>query len=195
MEFGQAMNTVMSTATRETPRWPAVLHRWPSALGLAIAAVQLASDPDTETIATVIGVAVLCYLGAAALNRRWVAWAGCAVFGAVVIASQMIGLTWWAVTGVVALALVIAGILLRVPRPPLTAQTAALIGYGGVAVAALFLAPRVGLVLAGAALAGHAVWDVIHYRRNQVVNRSLAEFCVLLDVPLGVGAIALAFAG
>jgi hypothetical protein len=189
------MNTLTSTTAREAPRWQAVLHRWPSALGLAIAAVQLRSDPDTDTIATVIGVAVLCYLGAAALNRRWVAWAGCVVFGAVVVASQVIGLTWWAATGVVALALVITGFLLRVPRPPLTAQTAALIGYGGVAVAALFFAPRVGLVLAGAALAGHGVWDVIHYRRNQVVNRSLAEFCVLLDVPLGVGAIVLALVG
>ena len=189
------MNTLMSATAREASRWQVVLHRWPSGLGLGIAGVQLASDPDTETVATTIAVAVLCYLGAAALNRRWVAWAGCVVFGAVVIASQVIGLTWWAATGVVALALVIAGLLLRVPRPPLTAQTAALIGYGGVAVAALFLAPRVGLVLAGVALAGHGVWDVIHYRRNQVVYRSLAEFCVLLDVPLGVGAIILAFVG
>jgi hypothetical protein len=117
------------------------------------------------------------------------------VVSLVVVASQMIGVAWWAVGGTVALALVIAGLLLRVPRPPLAAQTAALIGYGGAAMAALFLAPRVGLVLAGVALAGHTVWDVIHYRRNQVVHRSLAEFCVLLDVPLGVGAIVLAIVG
>jgi hypothetical protein len=189
------MGTSMSTTAQETPGWQAVLHRWPSALGLAIAALQLALGPDTETVATVIGVAVLCYLGAAALNRRWVAWAGCLVFGAVVVVSQVVGVAWWAASGVVALALVVAGLLLRVPRPALTAQTAALIGYGGVAVAALFLAPRVGLVLAGVALAGHAVWDVIHYRRNQVVDRSLAEFCMLLDVPLGAGAIILAITG
>jgi hypothetical protein len=189
------MTTLISTTAQEPPRWQAVLHRWPTALGLVVAAVQLASGPDTETVATVITVAVLCYLGAAALNRRWVAWAGCLVFGLVVVGSQVIGLVWWAAAGIVALALVIAGLLLRVPRPPLTAQTAALIGYGGVAVAALFLAPRVGLVLAGVALAGHGGWDVIHYRRNQVVDRSLAEFCVLLDVPLGVGAIVLAFVG
>ncbi len=61
--------------------------------------------------------------------------------------------------------------------------------------AALFLAPRVGLVLAGLVLASHAVWDVVHYRRNQVVPRSLAEFCMLLDVPLGVGFIVLAVIG
>jgi hypothetical protein len=189
------MNISISTTAEDAPRWQGVLHRWPSALGLAVAALQLAFGPDTETVATTIGVAVLCYLGAAALDRRWVAWAGCVVVSLVVVASQAVGLAWWAVGGIVALALVAAGLLLGVPRPPLAAQTAALIGYGGGAVAALFLAPRVGLALAGVALAGHTVWDVIHYRRNQVVHRSLAEFCVLLDVPLGVGAIALAIAG
>jgi hypothetical protein len=172
-----------------------VLHRWPSALGLVSAALQLAFGPDTETVATVIGVAVLCYLGAAALDRRWVAWAGCGIFPVVIVGSQVIEVTWWVVAGIVALALVVAGLFLHVPRPALTAQTAALIGYGGAAVATLYFAPRVGLALAGLALAGHAVWDVIHYRRNQVVHRSLAEFCILLDVPLGVGAVILAIVG
>jgi hypothetical protein len=189
-----AMISSISTA-QDAPRSQGILHRWPSALGLAIAALQLASGLDTETVATVIGVAVLCYLGAAAFDRRWVAWAGAVAVSGVVIASQAIGLAWWAVSGLVALALVVAGLLLGVPRPPLAAQTAALLGYGGVAVAALFLAPRLGLALAGVALVGHGVWDVLHYRRNQVVHRSLAEFCVLLDVPLGVGAVVLAIAG
>jgi hypothetical protein len=185
----------VSTTAQGALRSQGILHRWPSALGLTLAAVQLASGPDTETVATVIGVAVVCYLGAAALDRRWVAWAGCVVVSLVVIASQAIGVAWWAVGGVGALALVVAGLLGGVPRAPLAAQTAALLGYGGVAVAALFVAPRLGLALAGVALAGHTVWDVIHWRRNQVVHRSLAEFCVLLDVPLGVGAVVLAIAG
>jgi hypothetical protein len=189
------MNASTAITAEDAPRSQGILHRWPSALGLAVAALQLARDPDTETVATVIGVAVVCYLGAAALNRRWVAWAGCVVVSLMVVASQVIGLAWWAVSGIVALALVVAGLILRVPRAPLAAQTGALIGYGGVAVAALSLAPRAGLVLAGAALVGHSVWDVIHYRRNQVVHRSLAEFCILLDVPLGVGAIVLAITG
>ncbi|MFC8907015.1 hypothetical protein [Micromonospora sp. NPDC057140] len=60
------------------------------------------------------------------------------------------------------------------------------------AVTAVLVAPRVGLVLAGLALAAHGIWDVVHYRRNEVVPRSLAEFCVLLDVPLGVGFLVLA---
>jgi hypothetical protein len=51
------------------------------------------------------------------------------------------------------------------------------------------------MVLAGLALASHAVWDAIHYRRAAVVPRSLAEFCMLLDVPLGLGAVVLALIG
>ncbi|MEJ3749006.1 hypothetical protein WEI85_37780 [Actinomycetes bacterium KLBMP 9797] len=186
---------ISTTAGDAASGWRALPHRWPTALGLSAAALQLALGPDTETVTTVIIVALLCYLGAAALDRRWVAWAGCAVFSVFVAASQILDLTWWVVGAVLALILVVAGLVLRVPRPPLTAQTAALLGYGAVAVIALSLEPRVGLALAGLALAAHGVWDVIHYRRDVVVHRSLAEFCVLLDVPLGVAAIVLAITG
>lgn len=127
-------NPTLVTASAETPRWQHVLHRWPSALGLAAAAGQLATGGDRDSVAIVVGVATLCYLGAAALRRRWVAWAGVAGGSLVVAASE----------------------------------------------------------LAGVVLAGHAVWDLIHYRRDQVVPRSLAEFCMLLDLPLGVGAIVIA---
>jgi hypothetical protein len=172
--------------------WQSVLHRWPSALGLAAAALVLATAADRETVAITVSVAALCYLGAAALDRPWIAWAGIVGGSLVLFASGWIGLPWWAGIGIAALALVIVGLLGRVPRPTLTAQTAALIGYAGLAVAALFIAPRIGLALAGVALASHGVWDLIHYRRRTVVPRSLAEFCLLLDVPLGLGVIILA---
>ncbi|RSM56736.1 hypothetical protein DMB66_33370 [Actinoplanes sp. ATCC 53533] len=185
-------NPTPVTASAETSRWQHVLHRWPSALGLAAAAGQLATGGNRDSVAIVVGVATLCYLGAAALRRRWVAWAGVAGGSLVVAASELAGLAWWVGLGGVALVLIVAGLLGRAPRPALTAQTAALLGYGGLAVAALYFAPRAGLVLAGVVLAGHAGWDLIHYRRDQVVPRSLAEFCMLLDLPLGVGAIVIA---
>jgi hypothetical protein len=53
----------------------------------------------------------------------------------------------------------------------------------------------VGAILASLALIAHAIWDVIHYRRNAVVPRSLAEFCIFLDVPLGVAVIVLVLNG
>jgi hypothetical protein len=36
---------------------------------------------------------------------------------------------------------------------------------------------------------------LVHYRRNEVVPRSLAEACMLLDVPLGLGLVVLALVG
>jgi hypothetical protein len=67
-----------------------------------------------------------------------------------------------------------------------------MLAYGSVATVGLFVAPVAGLLLTASALIAHGVWDVIHYRRDAVVPRSLAEFCVWLDVPLGVGALVLA---
>jgi len=169
-----------------------ILNRWPAAVGLATAAFQLATSADRDGVGTTLGVAVVCYLAAAALGRPWVAWAAIVPAGVVVVACELAGVAWWAGLGVFALALAVAGALGPASRPALPAQTAALIGYGGLVVAALSFAPRAGLAVAGVVLAAHAVWDLIHYVRNQVVPRSLAEFCMLLDVPLGVGAIILA---
>ncbi|MBA9002717.1 hypothetical protein [Thermomonospora cellulosilytica] len=173
----------------------AVLRRWPSLLGLTAAVLSLATGVNRESVAIVVCVAALCYLGAAASRRPWVAWAGIVGGSLVVVVSELAGLVWWAGVGVAALALVVGGLLGRVPRLALTAQTAALAGFGGLAVAALFPAPRVGLALVGVVLVSHAGWDLVHYRRDQVVPRSLAEFCMLLDVPLGVGAVILAVTG
>lgn len=170
-------------------------HRWPAVLGLAAAAVQLLTSPDADGVATVVGVALICYLGAAALDRPWVAWGAIPPASLLIVAGEVLGLPWWTPFGVLALGLVVTGILLRVPRAALTAQTAALIGFGGLALAGLALSPRAALAAVGVVLASHAVWDAIHYRRNQVVPRSLAEFCMLLDVPLGVGAVVLAITG
>lgn len=190
------MDTTAPAATPVTTRRRHdILRRWPTALGLTAAVVALATGPERDSVAITVSVATLCYLGAAALGRPWVAWAGIIGGSLVVTASTLIGLEWWVGVGIAALILIGTGLLRRVSIPILTAQTVAMVAFGSVAVAALFFAPSVGLALAGVALASHAAWDVIHYWRNQVVPRSLAEFCMLLDVPVGLGAIVLAIAG
>ena len=81
-------------------------------------------------------------------------------------------------------------------RPRLTVpQALAAAGYLGVALVALLLAPRVGLAIAGLALAAHVVWDVIHYRREAVVTRSLALWCIGLDLVVGGACVIAAVAG
>ncbi|MDG4789325.1 hypothetical protein O7626_25945 [Micromonospora sp. WMMD1102] len=180
----------------------AALRRWPSLLGLATAASllglavavpKLVFGAGHEAVAIVVCVAALCYLSAAALGRPWVAWAAIGGASVLVTVSKIAGLAWWGVFGVAAVALVAVGLLRRVPGPAFTAQVAALVGYGGLAVATGWLPSRTGLVLVGLLLASHGIWDLVHYRRDRVVSRSLAECCMLLDVPLGLGAVVLAF--
>ncbi|GAA4288202.1 hypothetical protein [Georgenia daeguensis] len=180
----------------EPPRWHAAAHRWPAVVGLAAAALVLVGTPDREVPALVVGVAALCYLGAAALGRPWVAWALVPALAALVTVAELLGVAWWAAVAGAAVVLLVAGVLRGAPRAPLSAQSAALLGFGGLAAVALLLdAPRIGLALAGLTLATHAVWDAVHLRRRQVVPRSLAEACLFLDVPAGVGFVALALAG
>ena len=83
--------------------------------------------------------------------------------------------------------LVVLGLLRGAARPALTLETAGLLLFGAIAVAALLLAPTAGLVVAALTLAGHGIWDVWHLRRHRdLVSPSLAEACVALDVPLGL---------
>jgi hypothetical protein len=172
----------------------ALLRRWPSALGLTAAVLVLIFGADRESASTSVNVAVLCYLAAAAFDRRWVAWAGVAGFSVVVFAAELGGVPWWAAFAVVAVLLLGAGFAIRAPRHALLAQAGAALAYGAPAVVALYLSPLAGAILAGLSLATHAAWDLVNYRRNTVVPRSLSEACMLLDIPLGIGVIVLAAA-
>jgi len=172
-----------------------VLSRWPALLGLGAAVLLLATGvADRATLAIGVSAAALCYLAAAALGRPWVAWASIVGASLVVVASEVAGLPWWAGIGITALVLLGIGTVRGVVRPTLP-QAAALLGYGTLAVTALAIDPEVGLVVAGLTLAGHAVWDVVHHRRNTVVPRSMAEACLFFDVVLGLGCLALAVLG
>jgi hypothetical protein len=75
-----------------------------------------------------------------------------------------------------------------------SAQFVGGIVYAGLALAALAMDPDAGLAVAGLVLASHAAWDAVHHRRRAVVSRSLAEACIALDLPLGLGLVALALA-
>ncbi|KAA1428758.1 hypothetical protein [Nocardioides antri] len=173
---------------------PLVGH-WPGLLGLAAATFQLLTGVSTESVAITVTVAASCYLAAAALGQPWIAWASILGASLVVTASEVAGFTWWQGLAALGVILVVIGLVRRAPAPAITAQGIQMVGFGGCAVLALFISPNLGMALAGIALAGHAAWDYVHWRRNDVVPRSMAEFCILLDVPFGVAAIVLAIVG
>lgn len=97
-------------------------------------------------------------------------------------------LTTLAITAAV---LVVVGLLTRASRRALTAEAAAALVYGGLAVLALVLAPTAGLVLVAVTLVAHAAWDAVHLWRRIVVAALLAEFCIALDVTLGLAVLGL----
>ncbi|MDR0358351.1 MAG: hypothetical protein LBJ87_02655 [bacterium] len=71
-----------------------------------------------------------------------------------------------------------------VPAEGLPLQTLALLGCGGAVVFTLFVNPVAGSYLVAIGLLGHAAWDVYHHRKQKVVARSMAEFCLVLDTAL-----------
>jgi hypothetical protein len=187
--------TQPATAPADAHRATAFWRRWPIVLGLLAAAVAFLAGGDRDTVITALFVALTCYLAAAALDRPWVAWAAVPIASVAVTAGRFLDIDPWFVIGGASIALVVVGLLRHAARPALTAQSLAMLGYGGAAVLALAVSPVVGAVLASLALITHAIWDVLHYRRNAVVPRSLSEFCMFFDVPLGVAVIILVLAG
>jgi hypothetical protein len=184
------MSASQSTAAAGSTRtWSAIWRRWPIAVGLLGAAFAAITSPNRETVVISLLIALLCYQAAAALGVKWMSWAAIPIASALVVAGALIGIAPWFILGGVAVILVIVGLVARASRAALAAQSLALVAYGGVALIGLVLSPVVGTVLASLTLMAHAVWDVIHYRRNAVVFRSLAEACIVFDVLLGLAAI------
>lgn len=163
-----------------------ILRRWPAAVGLLGAAFAAIASPDRETVVIALFVALACYLAAAAFEVRWVAWATIPIASALVVAGALVGIQPWFVLGGASILLVILGLVLGASRTALAAQALAMVAYGGAGLIALTLDSLIGAILASLILMAHGVWDVIHYRRNAVVPRSLAEACIFLDVPLGL---------
>ncbi|MFI7450244.1 hypothetical protein ACIBQX_22320 [Nonomuraea sp. NPDC049714] len=193
----------MADISTGEPRTHSVLtflaHRWPTLAGLVAMALSVldmtmeTAMDDGRSQGLVVFLAALIYLATAVVGRPGVVWP---LFGVSVVAVTLLRLLdvqlWTAlVAGAVSIAIVgLAGGLLRGPRLS-AAQVPAMLVFGAAAVVALSLDPALGSYLVAAALIGHAVLDVIVWRAKEVVTRSLAEFCAVLDLTLGVAIVAL----
>jgi uncharacterized membrane protein HdeD (DUF308 family) len=78
----------------------------------------------------------------------------------------------------------IFGVVRRQLRPAgeVVLQLSALIALAGAAVSCAILDPVASAYVFAAALLGHGVWDVTHWRRDRVVPRAYAEFCGVFDL-------------
>ena len=184
--------TLTPMTTLHGPRASALLHRWPTAVGLLVALAAVLGGADRDSVATTVAVAASCYVAAAAFSLPWMAWAWIPIASVLAVGGGLLAVGPVVTTGVVVAALVVVGLLRGASRPALTLETAGFLGYGVVVVVALLLTPGVGLVLAALTLIAHGVWDVWHLRSHRdTVSPSLAEFCVALDVPLGLAVLVL----
>ncbi len=182
-----------SDHTQQTPnrrRWTDVLmHRWPTALGIAVAALAAFDLEDGLEFAALTVLMALVYLGAAALDRRWSAWV-------VLLAGLPLAFFIPSISGIdPSVVLLVAApvfLVLGVARGQwqrpggLPLQSAGMLAFGSTVLVALFYVyPDLGGKLVAIAILGHAAWDAYHYLRNRVVPRSYAEFCAVVDLLLG----------
>jgi hypothetical protein len=165
------------------------MHRWPTALGIAVAALAAFDVDDGLEFAALTVLMALIYLSAAALDRPWSAWV---VLLAGLPLAFFIPSTWGDVPSVILLVAAPAFLVLGMARGQwqrsggLRLQTAGMLAFGSIILVALFYVdPDLGGKLVGIAILSHAVWDAYHYLRDRVVTRSYAEFCAVCDVLLG----------
>ena len=171
-------------------RWAgALMHRWPTALGIAVAALAAFDVQDGLEFAALTVLMALIYLGAAALDRRWSAWI---ILLAGLTLLVFMPSTWGVIPSVVFLVVALVFLVLGVARGQwqrpdgLPLQTAGMLAFGSIILVALFyLDPDLGGKLVGIAILSHTLWDAYHYLRDRVVTRSYAEFCAVCDVLLG----------
>ncbi|QIN83341.1 hypothetical protein GBA63_12365 [Rubrobacter tropicus] len=188
-------------ADRRSPQahrgWTGLLaHRWPTALGVAVAALTVFDLRGGTELAALTMLMSVVYLGAAALDRRRFAWvvllAGVAVLAFVPTSSE-VALS----VGFLAAALVffVVGAARGGLRKPggLALQSVGVLAFGSIVLAALYVDPDLGGFLVAFALLGHAAWDVFHYARDKVVARSYAEWCAVVDLLAGAAVLFVLF--
>ncbi|MGW4476730.1 hypothetical protein ACWENQ_44350 [Nonomuraea sp. NPDC004354] len=167
----------------------ALAARWPAWFALAFAAVNLADLKDGRELAVVVLLSAMVYQACALAGRRGVAWPALGVLVAVLFGFGVLDGDPWPVLVGTALVLAVGSLLAGRFRgaPPAGWQVPAMLAFGALAVTAEYVVPGSAGYLVAGALIAHAVWDWHHWRANAVVSRSLAEWCGVLDLTLGVG--------
>jgi len=168
----------------------AVLHRWPTWLAIAMAALLAAGGTTVGELADVLPMLALAYLAAAVLQRRKATWL---LAVGIVAAFAALRMQDWVDPVVVLIAVAIAlvvwgaarGQLRR--RGTLVVEMAGMVGFTAIALAAVSVDPDLGRYVVAAGWFGHAAWDIAHVRADKVVSRSFAEWCAVYDFLRAIG--------
>jgi hypothetical protein len=169
----------------EGHRWvAAILHRWPTWLAIAMAAL-LAPGTTVGELAGALPLLAFGYLAAAVVQRREATWLLAVGVLAAYAALRMQDLVDPVVALIAAaLVLVFCGALRGQLRRcgALVVEAAGMVGFTAISLTALSVARDLGRFVVAAGWFGHAAWDAAHLRADKVVSRSFAEWCVVFDV-------------
>lgn len=157
-------------------------------MGLLALLSNTAGGAESHLVGMIIIIAAMCYLAAAALGSRRAGWIMIGVSAAVILLAGLLGLDKTAAILVMGVGFAIFGFLrgTTIDRRELWLQVGAFVGFGTLALIAMMSAPMLSMYLAAAAAIGHAIWDVVYFLRKKVVDRSVTEFCFVLDLGLGI---------
>jgi len=175
-------------APERRPWIAAILHRWPTWLAIAMAAV-LAPGTTVGELATALPLLAFGYLAAAALKRRGATWLLAVGVIAAYAGLRMQDLVDPLVALVAAaIALMLWGALRgQLRRGTLVIEAAGMVGFTAISLAAVSADPELGRWVVAAGWFGHAAWDLAHLKADKVVSRSFAEWCTVFDVLRAVG--------
>lgn len=190
------MSTPASRTTTHRPHPAAVLkRRWPTALAVAVVALNVAAS-GSQGVADAVGgfgetlpLLPLIYLVVNQLGQSRFTWP---VLGAGLVAVFVLPLQEVVApaTVMVALSLVLLawGAIRGTPhgRAVLGVQAAGVLVFCGLALAGLAVDPDLGRYLVAAGWFFHGVWDFVHLRLDKVVSRTFAEWCGVIDVLVAV---------
>jgi hypothetical protein len=173
-------------------------ERWPTALGLVVAASVIAAvivgldvddvaDEFAPGVATMMGI----YLAAYAIGRPASAWLAFVALVAVAVLVGPLGLD-----AAVVMTAVLGPLWLWVlargrahDRPWFGIETLGLVFFGGMTIAAVLADARLAGILAGVGWFTHGLWDAYHFAKDRVVVRSWSEMCAVVDIPIGTALI------
>ena len=147
-----------------------------------------------QSLADVLPMLAWAYLAAAVLQRRQATWVVALVAVAALVALRLQDWVDPVVAWLVAaLALVLWGAVrgqLR-RRGALVLETAGMVGFTAIALAAVSVDADLGRYIVAAGWFGHAAWDFAHFRADKVVSRSFAEWCAVFDFLRAIGILVL----
>jgi len=194
MDTSPRLDRAQHDGSREHGFARRLLERWPSLVGLLALLLNVSNGADAHVTAMIIIIASACYLATSAIGARRSGWAVVGGAAVAVTLARVTGLDPTVTVLVLGAAFAALGLLrgADVDRRELATQSLGFLLFSAVALTAMMVGPVPALYLAAVAAVGHAAWDVVHFVRDRVVPRSLAEACFVLDLGLGVAMLWLA---